>query len=204
MTPDQVYSKILTFIGCNTTCICDLHSACSPLQNKIYKCSQKLKTNVINFDDVKTEADRLIGNKARKSVDAVVNSTSNSFFCFVEIKSWDLCIKYNGSETGIKDQAKKYESDLPKKLNDSIEICQQITNDNSIFDNCKIVYILVTDISVESGISSIYSDLTALAGTSSDLTVLCNQLSLNIMKNISDVETRYWECRDFDKKLSSL
>lgn len=205
MKPDQVYSAILEYIDSNTTCICDLHSACSSLLGKVYMCKkQTSQTMVINFDDVKTKADRDLQLKARKSVDAVVKSPSNKFFCFVEMKSWDLCIKYNGNEKKIQSQAKKYESDLPEKLKDSIEICKQITNDNSIFDNCNIVYILVTDISVDSGISIIDSDLTALAGTSSNLNVLCNQLSSNIMNNIPDIQTRYWECRNFDGNLSSL
>ena len=72
----------------------------------------------------------------------------------------------------------------------------------------QIVYILITDIPVNSnlnsGISSINSALSALAGTSSNLNVLCNQLSRNIMNNIPKVETRYWECRSFDNELSNL
>ena len=208
MTPNQVYNSILKYIRKSPNYnrkspyfICKLHSAC---KNNYSRCSGQSQIQVIDFDAVKTEADSTLGSKLRKSVDAVVNSPSDSFFCFVELKSWKMCINNNGTIQKIQNQAKKYESDLPKKLADSIEICKQITNDNSIFDNCNIVYILVTDISVDSGISSIDSDLTALAGTSSNLNALCNQLSRNIMNNIPKVQTRYWECRDFDTKLNNL
>lgn len=209
MTPKQVYDSICHYVEGQNTIICNLHSACSPFQGKSYMCTgQKSQISVIDFDSVKTKADIDSGIESRKSVDAVVHSPSNTFFCFVEMKSWDLLLTHNGNEANIRKQAKKYESDLPKKLADSIEICKQITGDNSILDNCHIVYILITDIPVNSnlnsGISSINSALSALAGTSSNLNVLCNQLSRNIMNNIPKVETRYWECRSFDNELSNL
>lgn len=124
------------------------------------------------------------------------------------MKSWDLLLTHGGNEARIRKQAKKYQSDLPEKLAKSIEICKQINGEDSIFDDCRIVYILITDIPVQSsensGISSIDSALAALAGTSSNLNVLCNQLSKNIMNNIPKVETRYWECRHFDRELRNL
>ncbi len=48
------------------------------------------------------------------------------------------------------------------------------------------------------------TDLAALAGISSDLRELCNSLSQGVMDGITAVETRYWECRNFDKELSVL
>ena len=209
MTPKQIYDSICNYLGNQNTIICNLHSACSPIDGKNYMCAKpKSKVRVIDFDAVKIKADVEVSIESRKSVDAVVNSPSNSFFCFIEIKSWNLFLTHSGNEANIRKQAKKYESDLPQKLADSIEICKQITKNNSILDNCHIIYILITDISVkstvESGISSIDSALTALAGTSSNLNILCNQLSSNIMNNIPKVETRYWECRNFDIELSYL
>ena len=112
---------------------------------------------------------------------------------------------YNGSEYNIRQQTTKYSSDLPIKLSDSIQICEEITNDPNTFSNCKIIYILVTDISVvDDGIMAFNSDLTALAGTSSNLKELCNTLSHDIMNSIKSVETRYWECRNFDINFSTL
>ena len=209
MTPKQVYDSICHYVGNRDSIICNLHSACSPIRGKSYMCTKpKSKVPVIDFDSVKTKADIEAGIESRKSVDAVVNSPSNSFFCFVEMKSWNLLLTHSENEVSIRKQAKKYESDLPEKLAKSIEICKQIIGNNSILDDCHIVYILITDIPVksdkDSGILSIESALTALAGTSSNLNILCNQLSRNIMNNIPKVETRYWECRNFDMELSNL
>lgn len=208
MTPRQIYDSLYQYIG-KSDVICDLHSACSPVKGRKYMCVEsKSGTRVIDFDSVKTRADIESCIESRKSVDAVVASPSNSVFCFIEMKSWNLLLTHNGNESGIRRQARKYESDLPEKLYRSIEICKQVTHDNSIFDDCHIIYILITDIPVkfskDSGISSIESNLAALAGTSSNLNMLCNQLSKNIMDNIPKIETRYWECRNFDTELSCL
>lgn len=209
MTPKQIYDSIYHYVSNRNTTICDLHSACSPSKGKKYMCVEsKSKIRVIDFDSVKIMADIECGIESRKSVDAVVDSPSNSFFCFIEMKSWELLLAHHRSEASIRKQVQKYESDLPEKLVKSIEICKQITNNDSIFDDCQIVYILITDISVEtnkdSGILSIDSALTALAGSSSNLNMLCNQLSWGVMNNMSKVETRYWECRNFDVELSRL
>lgn len=206
MTPSEIYDKIRQYTeGCETI-ICNLHSACSPTKGKIYMCtSQGSKTPVIDFDTVKTEADKVLNIESRNSVDGLTKSPSGNYLCFVELKSWDLVLSYNGTEKAIRRQAKKYESNLPLKLTDSISICKQICKDNLALDNCRILFILLSDISVkEDGLSDINSNLTALAGSSSNLNMLCNQLSADIMNGIPNVETRYWECREFDKKLKLL
>lgn len=206
MTPSEIYDQIRQYTeGCETI-ICNLHSACSPTKGKTYMCtSQGSKTPVIDFDTVKTEADKMLNIESRNSVDAITKSPSGNYLCFVELKSWDLVLSYNGTEKVIRKQAKKYESNLPLKLTDSISICKQICKDNSGLDNCRIIFILLSDISVEEdGLSDINSNLTALAGSSSNLNMLCNQLSADIMNGIPNVETRYWECREFDRKLETL
>lgn len=207
MTPLDIYKQVLSFSNTPTTIICDLHSACSPRKKKTYLCTlARTKTPVIDFDEIKTCADAAKGLASpRKSVDALTVTPSGTFLCFVELKSWELLIMYNGSEYNIRQQATKYSSDLPIKLSDSIQICEEITNDPNTFSNCKIIYILVTDISVvDDGIMAFNSDLTALAGTSSNLKELCNTLSHDIMNSIKSVETRYWECRNFDINFSTL
>ena len=208
MTPKQIYDSIYQYIGNKDTIICNLHSACSPLKGKSYLCAN-VGSNIrtIDFDSVKELADIEKGIESRKSVDCVVCTPSDSYFCFVELKSWKLLLLHNGQEKDIRKQSKKYESDLPRKFTDSLEICKQIINEG-VFDNCKIIYILLTDISNSIGqlsaLSNIDANLTALAGTSSNLNMLCNQLSQNIMDNIPNVETRYWECCNFDAELSKL
>lgn len=206
MTPSEIYDKIKQYTeGCETI-ICDLHNACSPTKGKTYICtSQGSKTQVIDFDTIKTEADKALNIESRNSVDALTKSLSGNYLCLVELKSWNLVLSYNGTENSIRKQAKKYKSNLPQKLTDSISICKQICKDKSVFDNCRIIFILLSDISVEEdGLSYFNSNLTALAGSSSNLNLLCNQLSADIMNGIPNVETRYWECREFDGKLEVL
>ncbi len=206
MTPSEIYSKVFKYAGYVSTIICDLHSACSPHKKKQYLCTLAgSKTPVIDFDEVKTNADRTRGLESRKSVDALAVTPSGNFLCFIELKSWELLISNKASEYRIRKQATKYSSDLPLKLSDSMCICKEITHDGDVFDDCKIIYILLTDISVEDdGIMAFNSDLTALAGISSDLRELCNTLSRGVMDCIDIVETRYWECRNLDRNLSML
>ncbi|MBD5355702.1 MAG: hypothetical protein HDR88_01685 [Bacteroides sp.] len=63
----------------------------------------------------------------------------------------------------------------------------------------------MTDISVENnGLDALNADLSALAGISSNLICLCNKLSRDIMNSIPNIETRYWECRNFDEEMTRL
>lgn len=204
MTPLDIYNQVYAFSGLPSTIICDLHSACSLKKKRLYLCAHAgSKTPVIDFDEVKIRADIAQGLESRKSVDALTVSPSSAFLCFIELKSWELLITYNGSEKNVRNQVVKYSSDLPAKLSDSMEICEEITNNPDVFDRCKIIYILLTDISVvDDGLSAFSSDLMALAGISSNLKELCNSLSQGVMDGITTVETRYWECRSFDKNIS--
>ena len=209
MNPSQIYDVLHRYVECRGAFICDLHSACSPEKGKKYRCLlPNSKVEVVDFDQVKIKADVEKSLESRKSVDAAVGSPSDTYFCFIELKSWGLLLAHKGTEKKIRKQAKKYSSDLPEKLLDSIKICKEVTNNDFIFDDCRIIYILLTDIPVrlkaDKALYSIDSDLTALAGSSSNLNMLCNQLSQNIMDNIPRVETRYWECSEFDKEFSCL
>lgn len=206
MTPIDIYNEVLTFSGIPTTKICDLHSACSPAKKKIYLCNHAgSNTSVINFDEVKTLADIKRGLDARKSVDALTVSPSKAYLCFVELKSWELLIAHNGTETNIRRQAIKYSADLPLKLSESMLICREITNNPTAFNDCKVLYILLTDIRVvDDGLQAFSSNMEVLSGISSDLRMLCNSLSHGIMNGITTVETRYWECRNFDREFSAL
>lgn len=206
MTPSELYGKISKYLGTCDKKICDLHSACSPDKGKKYMCvTPASATLVIDFDKVKEKADRTKGIESRKSVDAVKNTDSGNYFCFIELKSWQLLILHKGNEKKIEKQADKYASDLPVKFMHSMEICKEICGDENALDGCNLIYILVSDTSPEKdGLADINASLTALAGTSSNLNKLCDKLSSDIMKGIPNVETRYWKCREFDSEFASL
>lgn len=201
MTPLEIYNSIKNYIG-KDNIICNLHSAC---KNSKYLCEQIASNkNVLDFDAVSHKWCEEKSISDFKSVDAVTNSVSNNYFCFIELKSWKLFLRHNQNESDIDKQAKKYESDLPNKLQKSIELCKEITKKDSTFKDCSILFILLTDISDKDGISSIDNALTALAGTASNLKTLCNKKSKDVLDKISNIETRYWECKEFDEKIAKL
>lgn len=206
MTPSAIFPAICTYSGKDLTVVCDLHSACQLVKGRVYMCGVAgSKYPVLEFDGVKTKADEDKGFESRSSVDAIAIPPSQSSICFVELKSWALPLSDKPTEAKITKKAAKYASSLPRKLSDSIEICREIIGASDAFEGCRIVYVLLTDISVEdNGLESLEADLSALAGISSNFNHLCNELSKNIMVGIPDVESRYWECREFDNNILTL
>ena len=206
MRPSDIYLVIEDYSGRKPTTICRLHSACAPDKNRHFACGcEKSTYPVIDFDNVKYMHDKLPGKAVRKSVDALAVTPSESYLCFIELKSWQMLLDNYGTEAKIKHQAKGYETSLPKKLTDNIEICKEITGDPESMTDCDILYALVTDISIEEdGFKTFVSDMTELMETSFNLSQLCNSLSREIMENIPDIQTHYWECRNFDASISNL
>ena len=185
-----------------TTIVCNIHSACC----RQYQCATPSMHTVLDFDAIKTDFDKSC-RKKHKSVDAVALSGSRNKFCFIELKSWNLLLKYNSNQpqTAIHAQAQKYQSSLPNKLYDSMEICKDLSSDPDLFASVSAVYILVTDIDVyHRPLESFVSNLNALAGTSSDWIALCNALSQNIMSNIKRVSTYYEHCEKLDALLARI
>jgi hypothetical protein len=205
MKPAKLFRRLVAYAAEPCTVVCNIHSVCTPLKNRTYMCgSPRSGTPVIDFDSVKDRFDRMRSEGARKSVDAVALSPAGDCLCFVEMKSWELMLVKGASEGDIRRKADKYESDLPRKLTDSLAICRQIAGDAKAFDGCRIIYILLSDIDVEqNALGAFCSDLAALSGTASNLKQLCNTLSTEIMERIDDVETHYWECRRFDELLET-
>lgn len=205
MTPKQIYSKISTYSGLYETTICNLHSACSPQKHKKYLCTPPASNiKVIDFDAVKTMADHELHIDARKSVDAITVSETEKYLCFIELKSWQLLLSHNGTEEAIRKKVQKYESDLPIKFNDSLNICCQICGDNALKKE-HVVYILVSDLQLENNALGVLNEnLSALAGTSSNLQRLCSQLSNKLMDDIPEIKTLYCQCRELDTEITAL
>ena len=202
MTPDSLYDLLVAKCPVKETIVCDIHSAC----RRQYQCACCSKHLVLDFDAIKTDFDRLF-HKKHKSVDAVTLSGSQNKFCFIELKSWNLLLTYNSNkeQTAIHKQARKYESSLPDKLYDSMDICKELSSDPDLFGSVSAVYILVTDIDVcHQPLESLVSNLNVLAGTSSDWIALCNTLSRGIMSNIKRVSTYYEHCEKLDILLATI
>ena len=114
-------------------------------------------------------------------------------------------LRYLAAAKGVEKDVTYY---MAEQNEDGLSTFNDVTDDlNKVFTLLaaplhEIICVRSTEIG--SGLSSIDSALTALAGTSSDLNKLCNRLSKDIMANMPKIETRYWKCRRFDAELSRL
>lgn len=206
MVPPDIIKGLAAYLPGSECIICDINSACNLKGKGIYLCGKpKSKTIVLDFDKIKEKFQKAAKIEYTKSVDAVCATPKDTRFCFIEMKSWEMFLRYNKDEESIKKQAAKYGADLPDKLSSSIKLCQEILNPDKPFEDCQISYILLTDIETENdGISSINQNLAMLVGTASNLKDVCNRHSSAIMDGIKGVDKHYWCCREFDLRLSEI
>lgn len=206
MTPQEIIAYLKAYSPDSRTYVCNINSGCNTNGDGRYLCGvPKSFFEVLNFDKIKEKYQQDTNHEYSKSVDAVCATLQNRRFCFIEIKSWEMFLRYNSGETTIAEQSAKYGDSLPKKLSSSISLCKQITSINQLFNSCQFSYIFLTDIDTEvDGIGSINENLAMLTGTASNLRDLCNKYSQSIMDGIAGVDTHYWCCRDFDSRIAKL
>ncbi len=213
MNPSEIYATIKKrHPDVEETSLCNLHSACSPRSGKSYMCRiAGSRHPALDFDKVKDEFVKCAGLPSCSSVDALAVTPSGHSLCFAELKSWEMVNIYNRDEEKksriIQKQASKYKSDIPKKLVDSITICEQ-TIEGSL-QGIDLHLILVTDINTSVNSSAtLANNLNMLAGTAvkkiDDWRELCNTLSQNILNGITGITTHYWHCTEFDSKIATL
>lgn len=202
MTPHDIIIYLATYSPGSRSIVCEINSGCKGY----YLCgTPKSSTEVLNFDKIKEKFQDEAKIPYSKSVDAVCATPQNTRLCFIEMKSWEMFLRYNNDEKAVEKQSEKYGADLPDKLSSSITLCNQILSPDKPFDNCRLSYILLTDIDTETnGIASINENLAMLTGTASNLKDLCNRYSQSIMDGIDGVDTHYWCCRDFDDHIANL
>lgn len=206
MTPQDIILHLASYSPVSRTIVCNINSGCNSKGNGHYLCgSPKSSTEVLNFDIIKEKFQDEAKIPYSKSVDAVCSTPQNTRLCFIEMKSWEMFLKYNNDEKAVEKQSEKYGADLPIKLSSSITLCQDILKPDKPFENCQISYILLTDIDTESdGIGSINNNLAMLVGTASNLKDLCNRHSRSIMDGITGVDTHYWHCKNLDDCIANL
>lgn len=202
-TPAELYLKLLSDFTISEHVICDLHKPCN--KSCGHRCDTTLTHKVIDFDKVKTEYQRGKSEPQKASTDGF--TYKESLYCFVELKGWVDFLGHNDPstlESEIKEQVGKY--DLNKKLTDSMLICKDIAEDENIFQNAAIAFILVTDIDInENGAFEFYTDLMNLAETSNNWMDLCNQELKGKLSSLpAGISTYYIKCQEFDKTISKL
>ena len=203
-TPAELYAKLLSDYHLSEHIICDLHKPCNKAGG--HRCATVLSHKVIDFDEVKTEYQRGKTGPQKASTDGF--TYKDQLFCFVELKGWaDFLVFHTNLTTlqsEIKDQANKY--DLNKKLTDSMLICKDVTQNEDIFKDARIAFVLVTDIDIEEdGTKEFYSDLMNLAETSTSWESICNRELKDKLPTLpTTINTYYIKCQMFDETISKL
>lgn len=202
MTARDLYKTLSQTYGLPSLMLCDLHKPCnSPAKRR---CNEVLSHPLINFDNVKSAFQKGKPGPQKASSDGY--TFQSEWFCFVEIKGWRDYLWYNPDSTKEEITVKASEYNLLKKFQDSVYVCQQITQNANLFKDKKIAFFLVTDIETsQSGISLFANNLNLLATKIPSKEDFCNQSLCNQLKSIpQDVSTFYVECSHFDKAINGL
>lgn len=203
-TPAALYSKLLSDFALSEHVVCDLHKPCNKVTG--HRCSTALMHKIIDFDKVKTEYYRGKSELPKASTDGF--TYKGQLYCFVELKGWADFLNFNTDsstlESKIREQAEKY--DLGKKLADSMFVCKCVSENENIFEDATVVFILVTDIDVSGdGPREFYADLMSLSETSSKWEDICNrELGDKLLSLPSNIKTYYVKCQKFDETISKI
>ena len=205
MEPKEIYECIRASYPDLETTICQLHKPCSG-----NRCARASRKHVIDFDQVERRY-HVSASSPNPSVDAVTCNDQNTGFCFVELKGWEMFLAHQLSrfsededkKKAIEEQANDY--DLKKKLDNSLQLCQQITNNSDCFNQTEVVFVLVTDIEVEvNPLESFAYQLNMLAETASKWKLLCNESLSQRLDSEIDIKKYYVHCKDFDSLIHRL
>lgn len=196
MNAKNLYDLVLaTYPQAGEFIVCDLYKPCKGLR----QCGSVATKHLIDFDFVECEYDK--GEPSRPSVDAI--AVAGNTFCFIELKGWVEYLKYNiPTACGIKMKANY---NLKGKLAESEEICVSLSGQKNLFNDIPEVFILVTDIDVQSGgIENFRSNLMALSQTSNSWESVCNQALDTELKRQISISKYYTDCRHLDEMLERI
>lgn len=199
MTPSELF-RILAekYPSHVVSSICEVETTC----RRRGFCEDKQENTVIDFDEVKN--DFYQGTRRPSSVDAVCVGKTGKYFCFVELKGWKNYMRFlNKQKVSVEETANGY--DLSGKLEDSQRLCVALTGEDSLFAEMPVVFVLVTDVEVESDGSKLFADLMfKLADTSSDTYSKCISAAKQTLDTQVRIDHDYISCKDFDKHISAL
>ena len=201
MTAEDLYKYIKKLYGVNDAIVCDLHNPCK--LNRL--CPNSPTHPGLDFDAIKTAFQTGRPGDTPSSTDGITYVGRR--FCFVEVKGWLEFLRHLKAKDIDRAIAKKAASyNLEKKLTESREICEIITDDKGLFSEIPVTFVLVTDINTESdGIEMFYSKMFSLALSADNLFDSCNrELKARLDEIPYDIPTVYISCKDFDEKLAQL
>lgn len=175
-------------------CVCDFKTTFCP-EPESQDCYSKIE--VLDFD--KVMAEKCKGGDKRPSVDAILPNTAQTALLFVEKKSWLKFFKYNSGKKSAHEKVEDY--DLQGKFNNSKNACCDIADDKNLFKAMPIAFVFLSDINPHTDPeNSLWSNLSALATTSNDISVETEALDATnrALTLITCRNKHYVYCKDFD------
>ena len=215
MTPSELYNSIKQQMQMSDTFICQLHTPCAGTP----ACAQPQNHPMLDFDEVEKRWHQQKGMKSTASVDAL--SHTERTLCMIEIKGWKMFLKHqpiaqqsaatpqqvNQLTQKIEKQTNSYQ--LQDKLLKSIEVCEEMSQNNNLPLHMPIAYILVTDIDPTINAAAVFTQqLNMLASTSSNWETVCAQhLSKRFQQQtagMNNIRSYFIYCKQLDSLLAKL
>ena len=215
MTPAELYNSIKQQMTMADTSICQLHKPCTVTP----ACVQPQNHPMLDFDEVEKRWHQQKGMKSTASVDAL--SHTERTLCMIEIKGWKMFLKHqsiaqqsvstpqqvNQLTQKIEKQTNSYQ--LQDKLLKSIEVCEEMSQNNNLPLYMPVAYILVTDIDPTINAAAVFTQqLNMLASTSSNWETVCAQhLSKRFQQQtagMNNIRSYFIYCKQLDNLLAKL
>lgn len=199
----ELYDKLKTRVpNTSATYICDIDKIC--LKEK--RCSHTPKQEIIDFDYIQHQYDKALKRQSTPSVDAITYLKQNGKFCFIELKGWDKFLFGGYQEISLESiQQTVRKHNLKGKLENSIQTCKEITENETLFEKIPFCYILITDIAINKNpLQLLAENLTSLSQSSSNWGDICNSLMQDKLNKTGDIEKYYTYCKDFEDLLDQI
>ena len=205
----RLYQRLKHYATLQPTTVCMLHKAepGKPCPQSIYFCGSESVNHAINFDAVKEHYCTQKKIHSLSSVDAVMQK--NGLLMFVEIKSWRNFEQYQIKATDsedlrkkkIKEKAKKF--NLKKKVEESMTICCEVSQDKRLFEKMPVMYVLMTDIdTIVDPLDRFRARLGSLSYKAVNM-LHFNDASMSELKKIR-MNSRYVYCKKFDEFYANI
>lgn len=204
-----LFERLRRYASLSATSICMLHNAEKrvPCPKSSYFCGNESQKSVINFDAVKEAFCKNNRIGAWSSVDAVTYKDKQ--FIFVEIKSWQNFERYQIKDSDSPEEKKeKIEKkakgfNLKKKIEQSFQICKDISHDEHLFEKIPVIYILVTDVDTVAEPMKRFRARMGVLSYKSQNIPLYNKFSTAQLYSLG-MNVRYVFCQKFDELYDGL
>lgn len=203
----DTYRMIASYPGVSVTTICEVRARC--LQYGI--CSNKSKSEILDFDGAAHTYQQEINIKTPQSVDAIAIDATGEILILIEKKTWENFLihlkdedKENPTDAAL---LKVREYDLKGKYESTRKICEHITKESDLFLSLPHVFVFLTELSDTDPTAGFVTMLTSLAQTSSTIDYAIQHSIVDGMKShlttVPCRKSRYLNCMELDRFISN-